>query len=145
VINCVLMVCTANICRSPIAEAVWAHLASESTVFSRGLQAVVGRDADPHSRAVCEAINMPIAENKRAIQLTSVDIQRASLILVMDNGHKHLVQSRYPGASGKTFLLGHWSKVEVADPVGQDRPAFETAFSVIRAESEKWVERARKM
>jgi protein-tyrosine phosphatase len=141
----IMMVCTANICRSPIAEAVWFHLNPQLNVFSRGIHAVSGAQAASNSKTVCDARGMPIAADKRAIQLTQDDIRRASLILVMDQGHKHELHGRYPAASGKTFLIGHWGNFEVPDPVGQPLADFEASFELIHKGALAWTERVRRM
>lgn len=86
----VLFVCAGNICRSPMAEAVFRHklqkagLDGRVTVDSAGTKPwSVGER--PHRGAVRELQRRGIpVPDRRARQLTSEDLERADLIVVMD-------------------------------------------------------------
>ncbi|VCU70102.1 Low molecular weight protein-tyrosine-phosphatase etp [Pigmentiphaga humi] len=59
----------------------------------------------------------------------------------MDSEHRREVQRRYPVASGKTFLLGQWQSLEIADPINEPLPAFELAWQQCNDGAKAWVER----
>ncbi|GAA4333620.1 hypothetical protein GCM10023144_25080 [Pigmentiphaga soli] len=59
----------------------------------------------------------------------------------MDNEHRWAVQQRFPAASGKTFLLGQWENVEIADPIHKPISAFELAWQQINAGVLQWITR----
>lgn len=139
--------CTGNVCRSPMAEALMVQRLQAAglgaRVISRGLGAPVGRA--PHAFAVqtASAHGVAIHPQKRAAAITSPELAQATVVFVMDNGHRHLVQQRYPAASGKTFLLGQGTVGEIADPIQLPQEAFEVAWQGIVAGTEHWVAQLR--
>ena len=79
----ILTLCTGNICRSPLAEALLARELPDHIIWSAGLGALVGNRADPLSVAVAAAHGLNI-EAHRAQQVTRWMCQQADLILVME-------------------------------------------------------------
>jgi protein-tyrosine phosphatase len=140
-ISRVVMVCTANICRSPMAEAIWQHQFPNIQCTSRGVAAMVGEPAHEHTVEVCAANGTPVTATKRAQSLTGIDVQAASLILAMDNSHKHMMQSRFPSASGKIWLLGHWGQGELSDPIGKDAEAYVKSYAQIIESFSAWAKK----
>nr|WP_256369611.1 low molecular weight phosphotyrosine protein phosphatase [Pigmentiphaga sp. D-2] len=137
--------CTGNVCRSPMAEILLsecvARMSLDATVISRGLAAPVGRP--PHRFAV-EVANMnglPLNTDKRAAAVTSFDMAVATAIFVMDSEHRREVQKRFPTASGKTFLLGQWQGIEIADPINDPLDAFKLAWKQCSDGAQEWVKR----
>jgi protein-tyrosine phosphatase len=109
--NKILVVCLGNICRSPMAEGMlknWlATKNSPITVSSAGLSAVVDRAPPEFSVALLKARNIDITAH-RARQITEDMVRESDLILVMENGQKKKIETLYPFALGKVFLLGKW-------------------------------------
>jgi protein-tyrosine phosphatase len=87
----------------------------QGKVFSAGVSALVMQPADTVAAALMLEHNIDLSSH-RANQLTPQYLFEADLILVMEKYHKEAVLSLSPTARGKTFLLGHWSNVEIADP-----------------------------
>lgn len=140
-----LVLCTGNVCRSPMAEALFARrmdeLKLDAVVMSRGLAAPVGRRPHPHAVAVAQAKGIPLNEGKRAAAVTSADMAMATVVFVMDAGHRREVQQRFPTATGKTFLLGQWSSQEIADPINEPLSAFELAWDQCDSGAKEWLRR----
>ncbi len=139
----ILIMCTGNMCRSPMAEALMAHHAKNLgvalNIFSRGFAAPVGRPPHPFALEVAERNGVPIDSSKRASLVSSVDINAASLILVMDAGHMKEMRQRFPTATGKTFLLGRWINAEIEDPINQPIDAFEKAWGLCDEGVNSWI------
>lgn len=143
--NPLLMVaCTGNICRSPMAEAVLRyHLAQrgvQARVASCGLDAPSGRTPHKFALQVNQARGIPIEPDKRSEACISANLKHVTALLVMENHHRHQVLRRHPFASGKTFLLGHWQGVEIADPLHSPLPAFEEVFDQIDQGCQAWID-----
>lgn len=142
----ILVMCTGNVCRSPIGEVMLRHhlalAGADAEVFSRGLGAPVGRAPHPFAVQVSNAHGVPIPEEKRAAQVNDIDLRMAVAVLVMDHGHRHEIQRRYPFASGKTFLTGYWQgNKEIDDPIHSPVEAFEQSWQDIDAGCKAWVEK----
>jgi len=98
----ILMVCTANICRSPMAQMVGAHLAqkagmAKSVKFdSAGTQAGRMREpADPRTRSALEKRDYPTFKT-RSRQITTDDFMKFDLILAMDHSHLSSMRDMCP-------------------------------------------------
>lgn len=140
-IGSILTVCTGNICRSPLAEALLAKEMPRIQVDSAGVGALVGAPADPHAVAVAERAGLDISAH-RAKQITRTMASEFDLILAMSQDQRAWLMQQIPGASGKVFLLGHWDEgAEVPDPFMRDRQVFERVFEQIREHVDSWVQR----
>ncbi|MBV6272967.1 low molecular weight phosphotyrosine protein phosphatase [Alcaligenaceae bacterium CGII-47] len=141
----ILVMCTGNICRSPMAEALMRHRLAErgidARVLSRGLGAPVGRAPHPFALSTALHFGVPIADDKRAAQVNPVDLRVASVVLVMDTGHRREVQQRYPAAGGKTFLLRHWvDGQDIPDPVREPEAVFRQQWPLIDEGCSSWID-----
>jgi protein-tyrosine phosphatase len=128
-----LIVCTGNICRSPMAEALLAaRLKGVSAVSSAGIAASPGRPAEPEAIDICRANGLDIA-NHRARQLDEALLKEHPLVLVMEDAHGQWIARRFPHMRERVFLLGHYlESIEVPDPYGEDRAAFLKVFKQIQ-------------
>lgn len=138
-----LVMCTGNVCRSPIAEALLTYYVAENrlaaTVISRGLAAPLGRPPHEYAIKVAEARGIPLNPDKRAAGVSAAEMAMASVILVMDEGHRRQVQVKFPTATGKTFLLGKWQNQEIPDPINEPIEAFENVWELCNAGAKEWV------
>jgi protein-tyrosine phosphatase len=115
-----MMVCTGNICRSPMAEAVLRAAVADSdlsgrvVVDSSGTHGYhVGEDADRRARTVLAEAGYPLAH--RARRFEEPWLRQRELILAMDAGHlRHL----HAMASRAGVGVGHIREFREFDPLG---------------------------
>jgi protein-tyrosine-phosphatase len=117
----VLVVCTGNSCRSPMAQYMLADMlkGTPASVGSAGTEAPVGSPAAAHAVEVMYEAGLDLTRH-RAQQLSPAMVEAADLVLVMEEYHRQRVVDLAPDAVGRTRLLlsfvGRDEKVE--DPIG---------------------------
>lgn len=102
----ILTVCTANVCRSPLAEGLLrARLPTEAFIVeSAGVRTPPEGRADPH---VVQILNRRgIAVGRLASrQLTTAIAEQSDLVLTATREHRGAVLELHPGALRRTFTL----------------------------------------
>ena len=138
----ILIICTGNICRSPIAEGLFrAHLPKGREVGSAGLAALVGEPADPLAVEVMRDNGYDITAH-RGRQIAQPMLTHADLILTMDQGHSDGLLRQYPQLRGRVHKLLRWrGNGDVADPFRQPKSAFEQAYEDIDHGVRDWLPR----
>lgn len=134
----ILTVCTGNICRSPIAAFALAAELAELEIASAGLGALVGNDVDPDTKTAAQMQGLAVPMHS-AQQCTQELVLNAKAILVMENHHRREITKRWPFASGKTFLLGHFEgQKKIPDPYRMGVAAHMHAVSLILESTKIW-------
>lgn len=119
----ILFVCHGNICRSPMAQSVMAHLVKE-----RGLSACIqvdsaatsteelGNPAHPGTRRILAAYQIPLVPH-RARQMTRQDGMEYDYLIGMDSANLRNM-ARISGSMDKIHALLDWSTLprDIADP-----------------------------
>ncbi|MGE0455352.1 MAG: low molecular weight protein-tyrosine-phosphatase [Vicinamibacteria bacterium] len=137
----VLFVCTGNICRSPLGEALFAHFVRERGLQDRfvadsaGLGPWhVGDRADPRTRRHAEKFGVAVTSIAR--QFEDDDFDRFDLILAMDRGHLRELRGR-AGASqaSRVRLMREYDQPprqdDVPDPYYGGPRDFEEVFRIL--------------
>lgn len=140
-----LMVCTGNICRSPMAEGVMrrrideAGLGKRFSVDSAGTHGYhIGDPPDRRAQAAAARRGYSIG-HQRARQVSAIDYSRFELLVAMDRGHATLLRRALPDAAlaeRLTLLLHHHptkTSPDVPDPYYGDDRDFEHALDLIEA------------
>lgn len=138
----VLFVCTGNICRSPLAEAIFAHLVRQEgldglfTIDSAGIDSWhVGESADPRTCHIGATHGVDVPSIAR--QFESRDFERFDLILAMDRGHYRTLRARAPREHReKVQLMRDYDRPEhhgqdVPDPYYGGPEGFESMFEML--------------
>lgn len=137
----VLILCTGNICRSPMAEGLLAHYGQGSglRVASAGTAAVVGWGADPKALALMQQREIDISSHL-ARQADAAILGAADLVLALDQSHLNWVARQFPQYKGRTHKLLKWvGDGDVPDPYQQPRAMFELAYQQIETGLKAWL------
>lgn len=136
----ILMVCTANICRSPMAEGLVRKTLFEQARFkdwyvsSAGTWAVEGQPASSKTRLVLQKRGLDLSAH-RSRSVTKDLLVTSDIILTMERGHKEALVSEFPTVAGKIFLLSELIGFnrDIVDPIGGDLADFEDTAREIEA------------
>ena len=121
----VLFVCTANICRSPVAEVVFREWLRRSAVpgawlvGSAGTWAVAGSAASIYSQQMAAQRGLNLAQH-RARSVDADMLAAADVVLCMAGSHREALHIEFPQHAGRIHL---WTALagpahDVADPYG---------------------------
>jgi len=136
----VLVVCTGNICRSPMAAALLQHLLQargidDIEVRSAGTAPWDGAPASEGSYLVSLEHGLDLSSH-RSRQLTTDIVADAGLILGMSTSH--VDRAIRLGGEGKSYLLGEYAgepaeDAEVADPFGGEIEEYRVTYDRLRS------------
>ena len=117
-----LFVCMGNICRSPLAEGIFLHLAKERGISDRfevdsaGIgDWHVGHAPDPRSEAVANKHGVRLVCRARQVE-TPEDFENFDLLLAMDRqNYRDLLSLSDPEHHGKIKLMREFDSEEAED------------------------------
>lgn len=152
----VLFVCAGNICRSPMAEAVFRHqvkdagLDEQIDIDSAGIGSWhIGEAADPRTLKVLRRQGIPY--DGRARQITAADVDGFDYVLVMDASNRRGLQLlEHAAQRAETNMFLHYANVagltdvtEVPDPYYNDR--FNDVYELVELGSRALLDHIRKV
>ncbi|KAJ1734313.1 Low molecular weight phosphotyrosine protein phosphatase [Coemansia biformis] len=137
----VLFVCLGNICRSPMAEAVFAHLVKTNGLYDRFVVDSAGTAAyhageTPDKRTVQTCVSKGVPIKHRARRVRSSDFADFDYMLCMDQGNlDDLLRIKPPGARAHVALFGSYSGEAgdriIEDPYYGGNDGFRTNFAQV--------------
>jgi len=137
----ILMICTGNICRSPMAEGLLRRMLSESgqtdyAVSSAGTHALHGQPAEAPAVAVMASRGIDISAH-RARRLNKRMLKAADLVLVMEEMHLRFVRRLLLFGHRHAYRLGRFDPDgvvnDIPDPIGGDEQAYVASAAMIAA------------
>ncbi len=137
----VICVCTGNICRSPMAEALLRHaLAAEPEplrslqVTSAGVSAWPGQPISYHSAQALKKVGIDFSTHKSR-ELNAAMLSRAELVICMTQSHRSVIEMEFPGSKVPVLLMRELlpgaESAEVPDPYGADMQVYEETRDAI--------------
>ncbi|MCC6580608.1 MAG: threonylcarbamoyl-AMP synthase [Phycisphaeraceae bacterium] len=130
-----LLVCSGNTCRSPMAEVIARRLLAQDKklaeedletagfrVLSAGASAYPGDPASEHALHAVAQMGLDLSKH-RSRELTAQLVRDADLVLCMTRSHRRAVLQLDEAADGKTFTLD--PKGDIEDPFGSDLATYQ--------------------
>ena len=136
----ILIICTANICRSPVGEAVLqdrlhAKGLTSWEVDSAGTWAQDGRAASRYSvEVLAERESVDIG----AHQAKTVDkelLEASQLVLCMTKNHAEALRVEFPEHALKIYLLSQMvgnRRFDIGDPYGTEKPNYVRMYTQVK-------------
>jgi protein-tyrosine phosphatase len=137
-----LFVCMGNICRSPLAESVFRHLARERGVEDRFEVDSAGTSgyhvgAPPDRRSAATALARGVQVAGRSRQLAAPDLRRFDYVVAMDADNLAQIEALHAAAGGtaRVHRLREWdpeaSGLDVPDPYYGGARGFEDVHDMV--------------
>ena len=129
----VLFVCTANICRSPMAAAIFNALAEDRGLPARaesaGTAALVGQPIASNAEAALQEVGIPCKDHRGARQVSEKMLEEADLVLTVGPRHTATLRQRFGEFAPKVHTLpehadDNSSHEEIPDPYGSPLIAY---------------------
>lgn len=139
----ILMVCTGNICRSPVAEAVMRQRLAgrDFIVSSAGIAAMVGWPADSSAQAIALQHGLDVSAH-RARQLNQALLAEHDLVLTLDQSHNDWINLRLPQFRGRAHKLLKWqNNRDVEDPYRKPAEVFARVHEDIELGVNDWLQK----
>lgn len=130
----ILMVCTGNTCRSPMAQSMAKQIIAQQRnipvddlstanveVLSAGIYATAGASASTEAVAVMNKRGLDLSRH-RSQPLTPEMVHEADVIYCMTHAHRQSLVQMVPSAADKTLPLNPQDDVD--DPIGSDAETY---------------------
>jgi tRNA threonylcarbamoyl adenosine modification protein (Sua5/YciO/YrdC/YwlC family) len=141
----ILLVCTGNTCRSPMAEVLARKMVADRLgcsmdevadrgviVISAGISAMMGSRPSPEGVKVLAEMGLDLREHESQ-PLTAQLVRQADVIWTMTRAHRHAIVAEFPEAAARTAVLCR-NGGDVADPIGGPVEMYQLCADQIKSE-----------
>jgi tRNA threonylcarbamoyl adenosine modification protein (Sua5/YciO/YrdC/YwlC family) len=148
----IVIVCTGNTCRSPMAEALMRRLIAQRLgcateeveergviVASAGVSASPGVGAAPEAVDVMRQMGLDLSRHESQ-PLNDKLIRHADMVLALTNAHRQAIVRRWPEAGARTMVM-RLDGGDIEDPIGASFEVYEQCAAQIEAALRQRVER----
>lgn len=135
-----IFICSGNICRSPMAQAVMSHEAQvrgiECLTISMGTLGIMNAPAADEAIIACDGLGIDLRSH-RSQAINRNLLQRASHVFVMEPQHEAAVLAAGVDPS-RVYYLGAWDaedpRPQIDDPVNLSQEVFDHCLArIVRA------------
>lgn len=123
----VLFVCTRNVCRGPMAAALFKRRKPTECgriVRSAGTQGADGWPVLTMAQEVVHKRGIDLSHHYARIATPHL-LPAFDLILAMETRHLDWIKANVPTVQDRTWLLGHWRSLEILRPLNGHHPEYE--------------------
>lgn len=137
----ILFVCTGNLCRSPMAAALFREQIKQRGddpqryhVYSAGILDINNHPAPEFAVQVMHDYGLDITAH-RSHELNVIDVKNANLILTMTAAQQEVIQVEFPEYRDKVYMLSEVleQQYDIQDPYGLELDAYRYAAEEIKS------------
>lgn len=134
----ILFVCTGNICRSPMAEAIFNFKSDDNFVaISAGTLKGDGYEASEHGITVLKSKGIDLS-NHRSQSINNNLLKSVDYVCCMANIHVHFLETNYPEHKDKYFKL---ADEDIFDPFRYNIEVYKEVANEIEEKIDKLLEK----
>lgn len=139
----ILLICTGNTCRSPMAEGIMRCIVNAENldieVSSAGISAIEGDKASKNAVCVLNEIGIDISSH-RSKQVTQKMLDEVDIVLTMTRQHKDILLRSFKDLEDKIYTLKEFSKdsvsndelMDILDPYGGNYDIYKASSKEIK-------------